>query len=113
MAVLSNASFSAATIRHDLAKHGLADHLAFVMVTADYVVRKPSALLLEVASARLGVEASHIWVVGDRLDTDIAGARAAGMCGVWIRPPNAAPSPLPHVTVRDWAEFQHVFAEAD
>ena len=104
--VLSNASFSADVIRHDLAKHGLADHLAFVMVTADYVVRKPSALLLEVAAARLGVAATDMWVVGDRLDTDVAGAKAAGMRAVWLRPPNAAPSTLPDLTVRDWPEFR-------
>ena len=110
--MLSNASFSADVIRHDLAKHGLADHLAFVMVTADYVVRKPSALLLEVAAARLGAAAADVWVVGDRLDTDVAGARAAGMRAIWLRPPNAAPSTLPDLTVRDWSEFQECFDRA-
>ena len=112
IAVLSNASFSADVIRHDLAKHGLADHLAFVMVTADYVVRKPSALLLEVAATRLGAAAADVWVVGDRLDTDVAGARAAGMRAIWLRPPNAAPSTLPDLTVRDWSEFQECFDRA-
>lgn len=109
MGVLSNASFGAEVIRHDLARHGLADHLAFVMVTADYVVRKPSTLLLEVAATRLGVAAPDIWVVGDRLDTDVAGAKAAGMRAVWLRPPNAAPSTLPDVTVQDWAELRACF----
>jgi len=113
MAVLSNASFSADVIRHDLAKHGLADHLAFVMVTADYVVRKPSALLLEVAAARLGMDVSEIWVVGDRLDTDVAGARAAGMKSVWLRMPNAPPSALPDLTIHDWRDFQQCFTESE
>ena len=108
-AVLSNASFSATVIRHDLAKHGLADHLAFVMVTADYVVRKPNALLFDVAATRLGVAPNEIWFVGDRLDTDIAGAKAAGMTGVWFQPPNALPSDLPDLTVQDWAEFRARF----
>ena len=112
MAVLSNASFSADVIRHDLAKHGLADHLTFVMVTADYVVRKPSGLVLDVAAARLGVSPSEIWVVGDRLDTDIAGAKAAGMCAVWLKPPNAAPSTIPDLTVHDWPELTTRFLEA-
>jgi putative hydrolase of the HAD superfamily len=113
MAVLSNASFSADVIRHDLAKHGLAEHLAFVMVTADYVVRKPNALVLDVAAARLGVAPGDIWVVGDRLDTDIAGARAAGMPAVWLRPPNAPPSALPDLVVRDWADFRRCFEAAE
>ena len=113
MAVLSNASFSAETIRHDLARHGLADQLAFVMVSADYVVRKPSALLLEAAAARLGVAPRDIWMIGDRLDTDVVGARAAGMCAVWLRPPNATTSPLPDLTVHGWAELHQRFREAE
>ena len=113
MAVLSNASFSSDVIRHDLARHGLADHLSFVMVTADYVVRKPNPLVLDVAATRLGVRPRDIWVVGDRLDTDIAGARAAGMCSVWLQPPDAAPSTLPDITVRDWADFTRHFEDAE
>lgn len=113
MAVLSNASFSAEVIRHDLAKHGLADHLAFVMVTADYAVRKPNALVLDVAAARLGFSPGDIWVVGDRLDTDVAGAKAAGMCAVWLKPPNAAPSTVPDLTVNDWPEFTARFFDAE
>ena len=113
MAVVSNASFSAEVIRHDLQKHGLTDHLAFVMVTADYVVRKPNALLFDVAAARLGVAPADIWVVGDRLDTDVAGARAAGMRSVWLKPPNAPPSSLPDLTVRDWPDVVRCFEAAE
>jgi FMN phosphatase YigB (HAD superfamily) len=113
MAVLSNASFSADVIRRDLAKHGLADHLAFVMVTADYVVRKPIVLVLDVAAARLGVSPGDVWVIGDRLDTDVAGAKAAGMCAVWLKPPNADPSPTPDLTVHGWEELTARFLEAD
>lgn len=111
LAVVSNAMFSAATIRHDLAKHGLADHLCFVMVTADYVVRKPSALLFDVAAARLGMAPDDVWFVGDRLDTDVAGANAAGMVSVWLQPPNAVPSSAPDITVANWAELGQRFEE--
>ena len=106
--VLSNSSFGAPVIRHELAKHGLADHLAFVMVTADYVVRKPNPLLFDVAARRLGVAPAEIWFVGDRLDTDVAGARAAGMRTVWLQPRGVAEVPRaegPDLTVRDWAEL--------
>ena len=105
LAVLSNSTFGAPTIHHDIAKHGLADHLQFVMVTADYVVRKPSALLFETAAARLGVAPRDIWFVGDRLDTDVAGAQSAGMGAVWLRPPNVPESDVPSLTVIDWGEF--------
>jgi putative hydrolase of the HAD superfamily len=112
MAVVSNASFSAAAIRHELAKHGLADDLAFVMVSSDYVVRKPNPLLLEAAATRLGVAPRDIWFVGDRLDTDVAGARGAGMFAVWLQPPNGADSAAADLTVASWTELRRRFNEA-
>lgn len=45
----------------------------------DLVVGKPNPDLYELASARLGVAPDLVLAVGDRLDTDIAGANAAGM----------------------------------
>jgi HAD superfamily hydrolase (TIGR01509 family) len=112
MAVVSNASFSAAVIHHELAKHGLADDLAFVMVSSDYVVRKPNPLLFDAAATRLGVAPGEIWFVGDRLDTDVDGAQAAGMVAVWLRPPNVAHSAVADLTVDSWTELQRKFDEA-
>jgi putative hydrolase of the HAD superfamily len=85
MAVVSNCSFGPHVILHEMQKHGLAQYLEFVMVSADYVVRKPNVLLFTTAAARLGVAPEEIWFVGDRLDTDVAGAKAAGMTPVWLR----------------------------
>jgi putative hydrolase of the HAD superfamily len=55
------------------------------MVSAEYAVRKPNALLFSTAAARLGLAPEEIWFVGDRLDTDIAGARSARMNPIWLR----------------------------
>jgi len=62
--------------------------------------------------AARGVAPGDIWFVGDRLDTDIAGARAAGMRAVWLRPPDTAPSDVPDLTVRDWTELRRYFEAA-
>jgi putative hydrolase of the HAD superfamily len=111
LAVLSNSSFGADVIRFELARHGLADHLAFVMVSADYVVRKPVPLGVEVAAVRLGVATEDVWFVGDRLDTDVAAANAAGATSVWLRPTGHRESPDPDLTVRDWADLVARFEE--
>lgn len=112
-AVVSNTCFSEHVIRHELGKHGLADHLAFVMVSADYSVRKPNVLLFETAAARLGVRSEDIWFVGDRLDTDVVGAKAAGMTAVWLNPNNRQdPSRDADLTVADWDAFMHVVRQA-
>ena len=106
-AVVSNTSFSEPIIRYELNKHGLADHLACVIASADYAVRKPNVLLYQMAAAKLGIQPRDIWFVGDRLDTDVAGAKAAGMTAVWFNANKAqAPSPEPDLTVADWDDLK-------
>ena len=67
MGVVSNCSFGSEVLRYELEKYGLAEHLQFVMVSAEYAVRKPNFLLFTTAAARLGVAPEEIWFVGDRL----------------------------------------------
>lgn len=52
--------------------------------TPDRVVGKPHPDLYVVAAARLGVPVARILAVGDRLDTDIEGAVAAGLPSVLV-----------------------------
>jgi putative hydrolase of the HAD superfamily len=106
MAVVSNSSFGSHVIAAELAQYGLTEHLEFVLVSADYAVRKPSPLLFDVAAAKLGVPPGEIWFVGDRLDTDIAGAKAVGMTAVWFNPAGARdPERRADVTVASWDEL--------
>jgi putative hydrolase of the HAD superfamily len=105
LGVVSNSSFRGEVIRFELAKHGLSELMSVIVASADYAVRKPNPLLFEVAAALLELPARDIWFVGDRLDTDIAGAKAAGMTGVWLAPPNAAMTSDPDLVVTSWNEL--------
>jgi len=106
LAVVSNTSFGEHVIRYELAKYGLTDHLSFVLVSSDYAVRKPNVLLYETAAARLNIRAEDIWFVGDRLDTDVAGAKAAGMRAVWFNPNGQGdPSSDVDLIVTGWADL--------
>jgi putative hydrolase of the HAD superfamily len=107
MAVLSNTSFGEPVIRYELGKHGLAEYLEFVMVSSDYSIRKPNALLFETAAARLGIEPKDIWFVGDRLDTDVIGAKAAGMKAVWLRSHSVSEAPAhgADLIATDWPDL--------
>src|SRR5262249_26261298 len=110
--VVSNCSFSQDVLRYELAKYGLAEHLAFVMVSAEYAVRKPNVLLFETAAAKLGVEPGDIWFVGDRLDTDLTGAKAAGMTAVWLRPAEGEKSDIADLRAGSWDEIVELFHRA-
>jgi arabinose operon protein AraL len=52
--------------------------------TVEAVVGKPSPIILEVALAALGVAAADAVIVGDRLETDIAMGRRAGLATVLV-----------------------------
>jgi len=43
------------------------------------IMGKPAAAMFRAALARLGTEAAHTLMIGDRLDTDILGAQQAGL----------------------------------
>ena len=109
IAVVSNCSFRHEVIQYEFAKYGLAERLEFVMVSAEYAVRKPHPLLFETAAARLGVKPGDIWFVGDRLDTDVAGAKAAGMTAVWFCPSTSERLHSADVTATGWADLVHQF----
>ncbi len=107
-AVVSNTMFSTAVLEDDLARYRLLEHFELVVSSADYGVRKPDPLLLEVALARMGLRASQAWYAGDRPDFDVAAARAAGMTAVWYAAAAGGTqpaAPIPDFTVRSWDEL--------
>jgi HAD superfamily hydrolase (TIGR01662 family) len=108
MGVVSNCSFGQDVIRYELAKHGLADHLMFIMVSAEYSVRKPNVLLFETAAAKLGIACKDIWFMGDRLETDMAGANAAGMKAVWFDHNDNQAIDCAYLKVTSWGQLMHL-----
>jgi HAD superfamily hydrolase (TIGR01549 family) len=105
MAVVSNCSFGPEVIRLELDKHGLAANLAFIMVSAEYAVRKPNAFLFATAAARLGLPPEDIWFIGDRMDTDMAGARSAQMKPVWLRGRETSEPEGVHLVADSWQDI--------
>lgn len=66
-------------------------------------IGKPNPLLYEMAMARLGVVAGECIMIGDRPDTDIAGAQALGMKTALVRTGRFEPrEALPLSIMPDW-----------
>jgi putative hydrolase of the HAD superfamily len=70
--------------REKFAASGLGDRFDAVVVSGDLGVGKPDAAVFRHALALLGASADAAVMVGDSLDRDIEGARAAGLRAVWI-----------------------------
>ncbi len=83
--VVSNLSFCSETLRQRLQAHIPNVHFDFVIASSDYVFRKPSPRIFEVALAKAGVSAEDAWFCGDQFKADIDGAMAAGLTPVWYK----------------------------
>jgi HAD superfamily hydrolase (TIGR01458 family) len=59
--------------------------LEYAAQTAATVLGKPSAAYFDAACRALDAEPSMTWMVGDDLETDVAGARGVGMHAVLVR----------------------------
>jgi FMN phosphatase YigB (HAD superfamily) len=108
---VSNAAFSARAIGAELARHGLATRLQFVLSSADLRVRKPAPGIYSAALDKLRARASETWFVGDTFDEDIVGATAVGLQPVWFtsgRPADRSNVDVP--VVRDWSEFLTLYS---
>jgi NagD protein len=78
---------------------------------------KPDRIMLDGLIDRYAVCASHLAMVGDRLYTDMAMARASGALGVLVltgetTADQAARSPLPDVVVKDLEELGRLISQA-
>ena len=85
--VVSNWDSSLAQV---LERVGLADVIDGVVSSAAVGAAKPDPAIFEAALALARVAAGEALHVGDSLEHDIAGARAAGIAAVWLNRDGAA-----------------------
>jgi FMN phosphatase YigB (HAD superfamily) len=74
-----------------LEKVGLRGLLDALVTSRDFGRAKPDPAIYAEAARRLGLPLALTCMVGDRLDTDIAGALHAGIAGIWLQHPGAVP----------------------
>ena len=73
---------------------------------ADYGFRKPSPIFFGVALARLGIAPADAWMVGDKVEFDVIGARRSGIRPFWYHPEGLAdPRAGDCVVLRHWNQF--------
>lgn len=100
-----------------LQRLGLED-LGLQLVTSEEAGReKPERAPFDLALAKLGVAPGRdVWMVGDSLRADVAGARSLGLLAVWFRrgaARDAAPAgpEAPDAVVEDWVALRRLVLE--
>jgi len=92
LGVISNTVGSGdAELADALEKAGILGLIDAMVTSRDFGKAKPDPAIYIEGARRLGVPLDETVMVGDRLDTDVAGALNAGIAGVWLRHPGAIP----------------------
>jgi len=113
--VISNIGWSEAVlserINHLLPKN----KFEFIIASSEYVFRKPSPMLFELALRKAGLDAENVWFCGDSLEADIEGSAAVGMFPVWYdnktiespwrRKNDRIILSCEHLHIHDWSEL--------
>ena len=95
IAVVTNAP--SAYQREKIASLGLADAFDAVVISGECGAAKPDPRIFQAACSALGTHPREVVHVGDRLDTDAAGACRAGLHGVWLNRSGRADTPPENV----------------
>lgn len=95
LGVVSNGCGNTARL---LREAGLEQCFRVVVDSSEVDAWKPDPRIFAPALARLGCDAAHVAMVGDRLDRDVEGAAAAGLRAIWVSGgrPLAPAHPLAH-----------------
>lgn len=85
------------TQREKLDALGILEWFAAVIISGEHGVAKPDTSVFQLAIDQLGVHRESVWHIGDSLETDVVGAQAAGLTGVWLnrkgKPPRHGVTP--------------------
>jgi putative hydrolase of the HAD superfamily len=63
---------------------GLSPFFSHVLVSGEVKVSKPDPAIFRLSEAALGLPPEDLAYIGDRLDVDVAGAKAAGWTAIWL-----------------------------
>jgi putative hydrolase of the HAD superfamily len=101
--------------REKIASTGLAHHFAAIAVSGEIGIGKPQPGVFHWLLERLGVGAAEAVMVGNSLERDIAGARAAGMRSVFLdlEDPEPNSEALADAVIFDLAELPTVLSRLD
>ena len=81
--LVSNSIFPEKFHRAEMEKFGLLEYFDFTIFSSTVGIRKPSKNIFNMALKKAGVKSSQAIFIGDRFDSDIAGAKNAGIVAVW------------------------------
>jgi putative hydrolase of the HAD superfamily len=109
MGVISNFCFSENALRDLFDRLLPGNRFEFVLVSSEYLFRKPHSLMFEVALQKAGLSADKVWYCGDSIEADVYGAKNVGIFPVLYE--GTTPDhvdPFAHQNDGKKMEFEHL-----
>jgi putative hydrolase of the HAD superfamily len=113
--VVSNIGWSGSALAERINRMLPRNKFEFIIASSEYMFRKPSLMLFELALRKAGLDAADVWFCGDNVKADVEGSAAAGMSPVWyeemsVENPwrDTAKGTVPacaHLHIHDWQEL--------
>jgi len=82
LALLTNGSSAAQRLKID--RFGLAPLFDCILIEGEFGAGKPDERIYRHACEQLGAAPAEAWMVGDRLDWDVAGPQRLGILAIWV-----------------------------
>lgn len=108
--VISNISYCGKVVEERINSVLPNNHFEFILATSEYLFRKPSRRIFELALEKAGLASEEVWYIGDQYECDVKGAVSAGLFPVWY----IGAIDLPYeeqggiLTIRNWRELEEI-----
>ena len=114
-AVISNIGWSGSALTERINRLLSQNKFEFIIASSEYMFRKPSSMIYELALRKAGLDAGDVWYCGDSIMNDVDGSAKAGIFPVWYqnktidnpwmgREEGMTPH-CEHIHINDWKEL--------
>ena len=106
--VISNISYAPSVVAERINRLLPENDFEFIITSSNYIFRKPSRRIFELALEKAELAPEDVWYIGDQYECDIQGALNAGLFPVWY----IGAIDLPYkedksiLTVKSWSELR-------
>lgn len=110
-AIISNLMYSGEALARRVSRILPKCSFEFMFASSDYLFRKPSPKIFELAVKRSGLKPEEIWYCGDNAVNDCEGSSELGIFPVWYTGAHRRVEQVPkceHLKIEDWGDLAEV-----
>ena len=114
-AMISNIGWSGAALTERINCLLPQNKFEFIIASSEYMFRKPSPMIFELALRKADLDPTDVWFCGDNIEADVEGSAAVGIYPVWyedetvgnpfVAQQKGVTPTCEHLHIHDWLEL--------